>query len=53
MDRAGKTVIPIKYDGLHTFSNGWARFMSNGKVGFLNREGKVMQVESQGSTFGF
>jgi hypothetical protein len=38
--RTGKKVIPLKYDGVGDFCNGFARVKLNGKWGFIYKTGK-------------
>ena len=41
IDKAGKTVVPFKYDQLKMFTEGLAGFKLNGKYGFVDVDGKV------------
>ena len=40
IDKTGKEVIPIKYDGAYIFSEGLASVELNGKWGFIDKTGK-------------
>ncbi|WP_392420193.1 WG repeat-containing protein [Capnocytophaga canis] len=39
-DKDGREVIPLKYDGAESFSEGLARVKLNGKYGFVDKDGR-------------
>lgn len=40
INKEGKEKIPLKYDSVKSFQNGFAKVKLNGKWGFVNKEGK-------------
>ncbi|MDP8185203.1 WG repeat-containing protein [Phocoenobacter skyensis] len=42
IDKKGKIVIPLQYDGAYSFSEGLARVEKDGKWGFIDKKGKIV-----------
>ena len=37
----GKYIVEPQYQGIKAYANGYAAFVSNGKVGYLDKKGRV------------
>jgi hypothetical protein len=42
IDRTGRVVIPLRYDGVSDFSEGFAAVEIDGKWGYINKRGKIV-----------
>ncbi len=45
IDWSGKVVIPYQYEQAFSFKNGLARIEKNGKMGYINKTGKIVWME--------